>query len=308
MTAQIDGKYSGPAWRWPDGKRIAVMITFDYDAEYLRISRAASKGKTIGFTDYSRGQYGPHEGLARCLDMLDITGVRSTFFVPGIVAEKYRDTVVEIHRRGHEIASHGYMHESKRGIPLEEEIAILDQSEAILSEITGRKPVGHRGPESIIHPFTPKLLAERGYLYSSSMKDCDWAYLWECCGKQLPLVELPNDITMDDFTYYYFTFSDPAVRAMYTNREVYGNWKQEFDGLTLENNKIFVLKLHPQMIGRASRIGMVGRLINYMRDQGAWIATCEEVARYVLAQENAAANNISSTGSISYSNEGGAAK
>ena len=119
-------------------------------------------------------------------------------------------------------------------------------------DICGRRPIGHRGPESIIHPFTPELLAERGYLYSSSMKDCDWAYLWERDGQPLPLVELPCDITMDDFTYYYFTFSDPAVRSMYTNREVYGNWKQEFDGLALEGNKIFVLKLHPQMIGRAS--------------------------------------------------------
>ena len=89
---------------------------------------------------------------------------------------------------------------------------------------------------------------------------------------------------MDDFTYYYFTFSDPAVRSMYTNREVYGNWKQEFDGLALEGNKIFILKLHPQMIGRASRIGMVGELIAYMQSQGAWIATCEDVARYVLAK------------------------
>ena len=148
----------------------------------------------------------------------------------------------------------------------------------------GKRPAGHRGPESIIHPFTHELLAERGYLYSSSMKDCDWAYLWEKDQKELPLVELPNDITMDDFTYYYFTFSDPAVRCMYPNREVFGNWKHEFDGLALEGNKIFILKLHPQMIGRASRIGMVGEFIAYMQNHGAWITTCEDVARYVQKQ------------------------
>ena len=74
-----------------------------------------------------------------------------------------------------------------------------------------KRQVGHRGPESIIHPFTPELLAQRGYLYSSSMKDCDWAYLWEKDGQVLPLVELPCDITMDDFTYFYFTFSDPEM-------------------------------------------------------------------------------------------------
>ena len=284
MSYLIDGKTNGPALSWPDGKRIAVMVTFDYDAEFLRISRAESKGTSIGFTDFSRGQYGPYEGLSRCLDMLDTTGIKSTFFVPGIVAETYRDTVCQIHRRGHELACHGYMHESRRGISREEECHILDRSEAALMDITGKKPLGHRGPESIIHPFTPQLLQEREYLYSSSMKDCDWPYLWEVDGQTLPLVELPCDITMDDFTYYYFTFSDLAVRAMYTNREVFQNWKQEFDALAEEGNKLFILKLHPQMIGRASRIGMVGELVTYMQAHGAWITTCEEVARYVLDQ------------------------
>ena len=279
-----DGKTNGPAFSWPDGKRIAVMVTFDYDAEFLRISRAKSKGTTIGFTDFSRGQYGPHEGLARCLNMLDTMNIKSTFFVPGAVIETYRDTVEEIHRRGHELACHSYRHESDPELSRDEMIKILDKSEALLAEITGKKPVGHRAPESVLQDFMPELLAERGYLYSSSMKDCDWAYLWEKDQKELPLVELPNDITMDDFTYYYFTFSDPAVRCMYPNREVFGNWKQEFDGLALEGNKIFILKLHPQMIGRASRIGMVGEFIAYMQNHGAWITTCEDVARYVQKQ------------------------
>lgn len=279
-----DGKTNGPAFSWPDGKRIAVMVTFDYDAEFLRMSRAKSKGTSIGFTDFSRGQYGPHEGLARCLDMLDTMNIKSTFFVPGAVIETYRDTVEEIHRRGHELACHGYQHESSPELTREKMEEILDKSESLLFDITGKKPAGHRAPESVLQDFMPELLAKRGYLYSSSMKDCDWAYLWEKDGKELPLVELPNDITMDDFTYYYFTFSDPAVRCMYPNRKVLGNWKQEFDGLALEGNKIFILKLHPQMIGRASRIGMVGEFIAYMQNHGAWITTCEDVARYVQKQ------------------------
>lgn len=295
----VDGRTNGPGISWPGGKRVAVMLTFDFDAEYLRISRAESKGTQIGFTDFSRGQYGPHEGLARCLDILDAFGVKGTFFVPGIVAEQYEDCVRSIHARGHELACHGYAHEAKRGISREEEEARLEKCEGILKAITGKQPVGHRGPESIIHPFTPELLAARGYLYSSSMKDCDWAYLWEKPAEDrpmtadgrsgqhlLPLVELPCDITMDDFTYYYFTFSDPAVRSMYPNREVIGNWQAEFDGLAEEGDKIFVLKLHPQMIGRASRIAALGAFIGYMQRHGAWIATCEEVARYVLEQSS----------------------
>lgn len=284
MAYLLDGKTNGPDLTWPNNKRIAVMITFDYDAEFLRISRAKSKGTSIGFTDFSRGQYGPHEGLARCLDMLDRFGIKSTFFVPGIVAEKYRDTVEGIHRRGHELACHGYRHESKRGIPRDEENFILEKSEHILSQITGKPIRGHRGPESIIHPFTPELLQERGYLYSSSMKDCDWPYLWEVNGKTIPVVELPNDVMMDDFTYFFFTFSNPANRSMYTNREVFNAWKQEFDALAEEGNKIFILKLHPHMIGRGSRIRMVSDLIAHMQENGAWITTCEEVATWVLSQ------------------------
>ena len=49
MSVFTDGKTNGPGICWPDGKRIAVMVTFDFDAEFLRISRAESKGTSIGF-------------------------------------------------------------------------------------------------------------------------------------------------------------------------------------------------------------------------------------------------------------------
>ena len=100
MPYLIDGKTNGSALTWPNGKRIAVMVTFDFDAEFLRISRAKSKGKSIGFTDFSRGQYGPYEGLSRCLDILDATGIKSTFFVPGIVAERYHCLLYTSHDKG----------------------------------------------------------------------------------------------------------------------------------------------------------------------------------------------------------------
>ena len=334
---EIDGKTNGPELIWPEGRRIAVLLTFDFDAEFLRSSRAALKGKKIGFTDYSRGQYGPHEGLRRCLDLLDQHGLKATFFVPGAVIETYRECAEEIHRRGHEIACHGYMHESDPHLTPEEEIRIFEKAETLIEEITGRKPAGHRAPESMLRPFTPKLLYERGYLYSSSMKDCDWPYLWdlrmpEKCGwdaylgdgckadfqtgqtddggevpaqgraasgqgkgtpgqgsfgQRRPLVELPSDVMMDDFTYYYFTFSDPAVRAMYRPREVVDAWKAEFDALAAEGNKLFVLKLHPQMSGRLARIRALSELISYMKQNNAWFATCEEAAHYVLRQYGA---------------------
>ncbi len=283
MLCKLDGKQNGSGIQWPKSAPIAVMVTFDFDAEFLRIARAKTKGKTIGFADFSRGQYGPYEGLPRCLNVLKKHAVKSTFFVPGAVIEAYRDQVESIHAQGHEIAYHGYNHETERGISKQQETVSMQKSEELIRSITGKAPVGHRGADWITHSFTPELLRERGYLYSSTLCDCDWAYLHEQDRAIIPLVELPLDILLDDFTYYYFTYSTPAVRSMFSNSEVFANWKDEFDALCGEKDKIFVLKLHPQLIGRASRCAALDQFITYMKTRGAWITTCEEVARYVLA-------------------------
>ena len=268
-----------PDFRWPNGARIAVMLTFDFDAETLQESRFKER---ISFGDRSRGEYGPGEGLKRCLRVLDARQVKGTFFVPGVVAERYPDHVRQIAEASHEIACHGYAHETELGIPRETEAANLAKTEELLAAISGKKPIGHRAPGSIMQMYEADLLHERGYLYSSSMKNCDWAYCYERDGKKIPLVEFPADYYLDDFSFFYFTLGVPRHKTTYTVEYVREIWQDEFDGLAEEGNKIMCLKLHPQLIGRASRAKMLEELIGYMQANGAWIATCEEVARYVL--------------------------
>ena len=65
--------------------------------------------------------------------------MKSTFFVPGWTAERWPDVVAEIHRRGHEMGHHGYLHEALEGKSREEEEAILTGSSKILADITGRR-------------------------------------------------------------------------------------------------------------------------------------------------------------------------
>ena len=85
---------NGDGIKWPSGKRIAVMVTFDFDGELLRKSVIGKR--SIGFSDTSRGQYGPDEGLQRCLDMLQRQNLQTTFFVPGKMVELYPDKVAQI--------------------------------------------------------------------------------------------------------------------------------------------------------------------------------------------------------------------
>lgn len=268
----------GDGIKWPDHSKIAVMITFDFDAEYLRISRN-DKG-AVNFADISRGLYGPREGLDRCLRVLKEENIKSTFFIPGAIAERYPEKVEQIVKDGHEIGYHGYEHESDIGYPLEKEIANMEKSERILEGIYGKKIVGHRGCNNIIHPYTMSLIRSRGYKYSSVMKDRDWAYLYPAKEKEAPLVELPTEHTLDDTTYFYFTYSTPVNKSNYPAEYVCGIWKDYFNELLREEDKIMVLKLHPQMIGRAA---MLKNFIRYMKENNAWITTCEEVADYVVA-------------------------
>jgi peptidoglycan-N-acetylglucosamine deacetylase len=260
---------------WPNGKRIAVMVTFDFDAETLRWSVIGKK--KIGFSDFSRGQYGPHEGLRRCLRMLDRQNLKTTFFIPGIVAEHYPDSVKAIVAAGHELAYHGYDHDNTVGIPREQEEENMDKSGKILAQFSGRRPVGARGPLDVLQEYSIDLLKEKGYLYDSTMKDCDWPYVFDN-----GLVELPTDVAIDDFPYFYFSYADEAtINCSYLPDYVYEMWKDAYDELASEGDKVMVIKLHPQLIGRVSRVHMLEKFILYMKQSGAWITSCENVAKYV---------------------------
>lgn len=280
----FDGKSLGLGIQWPDQKRIAVMFTFDFDLMLLRKTHIEGKGQKVNFSDQDRSMYGLYAGLDRCLNMLSEQDVKATFFVPGYIAEHYEEAVRKIDQNGHEIAYHGYMHEAERGVSKETEESYMQKGEMAIEKITGKKPVGHRAPDNLLHPDAISLMQERGYLYSSNMKDCDFAYLHDPQSAH-PIVELPTDSIVDDFTYFFFSLCYPAHRVAYTNGEFIGTLKDEFDGLAEEGDKILCIKLHPQLIGRAGRIKALSELIAYMKAHGAYIATCEEVAKYVLSRE-----------------------
>ncbi len=264
---------------WPNGKRIAVMMAFDLDAETMWTTRG--DGNADHITNLSRGAYGPKQGIPRILHMLDTWNIKATFFIPGVIAEKYPDVVREISRRGHEIGFHGYLHEEFTTTTYEEEHATMLRSEKIIYDICGQKLAGHRAPGGVIHDYSLRLFLEHGYIYSSNWRDSDGPFIHEIDGKRVPLVELPKDSIFDDTAYDFYTDSAPERYELKSPREMFEIWKEEFDSLADEGRMInFVL--HPQFIGRASRVNMLSDLIGYMLSHGAWLDTNKAVAQYVL--------------------------
>ena len=69
-----------------------------------------------------------------------------------------------------------------------------------------------------------------------------------------------------------------------TPDEVFSIWKAEFDGAYAERG-LFILTMHPHVIGHRARMAMLDRLVTYMKSKpGVWFATHEQIARYVKQQ------------------------
>lgn len=111
------------------------------------------------------------EPTRKILDLLDKYEVKATFFVLGWIAEKIPSLVMEISRRGHEIASHGFSHRLNNDASLTHNDLKSDikASKKTLEEITGKEVIGYRAPSFSISDEVLDILQEVGYKYDSSL-------------------------------------------------------------------------------------------------------------------------------------------
>jgi peptidoglycan-N-acetylglucosamine deacetylase len=264
---------------WPDTERMAVVLSFDLDAESLWTARDPKNLERP--VTLSQGEYGPRCGVPRILKLLKKYNIKATFFVTGWAMEKHPDAVRSIVADGHEVGHHGYHHEWLDTVTPEQEREIMAKGIGMVKEFTGKKPVGYRSPSWEFTPQTIRLLRDNRFTYTSNMMNDDLPYLHKLDGKEIPLVELPVSWIMDDAPY--FLYSTRLVGRTITDpNHVYSIWEQEYSGF-YDEGLCFVLTMHPQIIGRPSRIAMLERLIRRMReDPGVWIAPGRDVADHWL--------------------------
>jgi peptidoglycan/xylan/chitin deacetylase (PgdA/CDA1 family) len=263
---------------WPGGKRCAVTLTFDFDAETVWLSRDPSAADRPGVL--SQGTYGARIGVPRILKLLEQVGIRATFFIPGWVAEQHPHEAKAIRDAGHEIGHHMYLHERATAADPEGERRAFAEGLRALDEVLGVQPVGFRSPGWDFTPITLELVRDAGMIYSSNLMDDEWPYIHAHPAGDV--VELPVQWQRDDAPY--FMFSPHYVnRAIASPTMVLNEWQEELLGVA-EWGGAFNLTMHPQIIGHPARLRMLRRLIDVIRGlDSAWVATCEEVARYWLA-------------------------
>ncbi|CAN3126360.1 polysaccharide deacetylase family protein [Mycobacterium sp. smrl_JER01] len=265
---------------WPAGKVAAAAFTFDVDAESAVLW--GNDGVAARMSVMSHQAYGPLVGIPRILDLLERHQIRSTFFVPGHTADRYPQAVRSIVAAGHEIAHHGYLHEQPTALTLDEEIDALERGLAALADVAGVRPVGYRAPMWDLSWRTPALLAERDFLYDSSLMDADRPYEL-AVGAQSSLIEIPIQWALDDWEQYCFLPEISGSGLIESPRKARELWQLEFDALRTAGG-CWVLTNHPFLTGRPSRAAELGELMRHVLDHDdVWTASLQEIAEHVRA-------------------------
>jgi len=143
-------------------------LTIDVE-DYFQVNAFAGK---IRFDDWSNYPLRVGDNTQRILDILDEYDIRATFFVLGWVGERLPSLTKEIHRRGHEVACHGYGHELIYVIGPERFRADIRRSKKLLEDQCGEPVNGYRAPSYSITKkslWALDILVEEGFIYDSSI-------------------------------------------------------------------------------------------------------------------------------------------
>lgn len=276
---------------WPEGVRVAVMLTFDTQGDVDAAVPGYQNGTCywddnhINYNDLSQRQYDTRRGVQRILRILKKYGIRGTFPTTGVTAEWYPGVVREIAEAGHEVAVHGYRHVPLHKLTDEGERSEISQAKKAIETVTGSAARGWRSPMYSSTTRTIRLLTELGFMYDSSFHNDDWPYLLENDGSllvevpaglddwELNLMKVPGGISMGGQAY--------AAPGAVTDTLI-----SHFDMLYEESSegpRMMQYCMHPKITGRPHRAHGLERFISHVQGhEGVWFCAMEDLAALCL--------------------------
>lgn len=268
----------------PTGKRVAVAVTPDFDAQSAWIG-----GFGLTSPSYlSRGEFGADVGLPRLLALFKKYEIKTTFFIPGHSMITYPNRLEEIMNMGHEIASHGCYHEAIRSLTPERERELMVKQLEQYKVMVGGKPRGYRSPAWDYSDITLSLIEEFGFDWDSSLMGRDFElyhprpveiHLEEpsIFGPESKILEFPVSWFLDDWPTQEFV---PGIsEGLHDHEVVFRRWKDIFDyARQQEIPAVYNLTVHPQVIGRAHMIQMLDKLLGHISSfDDVWFAPISDI-------------------------------
>lgn len=284
--------------RWPNGARVALIITFnletwdltkDTDKAYYAggppILPDVLPGRVPDFPNYTWREYGQRVGIWRLYELFDKLGAKASCTTNAVTFDRRRPMVQAVLDRGWELLAHnweqGELLTDYAGDPAKEREIVLRTLAKYEAEV-GRKAKGWLSSSLRSTLQTADILAEQGCTFYCDIMNDDQPYLLKTPSG--PIVSIPYSNEINDFTL--------LTRRNYTTDQFRDILIEELDVLYDEGattGRIMNLGLHPHVSGRAHRLRAIREFIEHAQGlPGVWWATREEIAAWYL--ENHAAH------------------
>lgn len=282
-----------PPLRWPNGARVALIITLnletwdlvkDTDKPYYAGGPAilpdVLPGNVPDFPNFTWREYGQRVGIFRLFDTFDSVGVTPGCTVNAETCLRRRPMVDAAVERGCEILAHNYEQGellSDYAMDPARERDVVLRTLDVYEQTLGRKARGWLSSSLRGTLQTADILAEYGCVFYCDLMNDDQPYLVST--PHGPIVAVPYSNEINDFTI--------ITRRGHTTDEMRDILIEELSVLHAEGEqsaRLMNVGLHPHVSGRAYRQRALREFCEYAKSLGddVWWATREEIADYYL--------------------------
>jgi len=271
------------AWRWPNGKRTAVIFNVCLEAW--------SDGKAPGISPMgnplpagvldtmaiSWAAYGVNVGIYRLLDAFANHGAKCSAMVNAIIAERAPAAVKAIADGGHEVLSHSYTMDVVPGLLKEDEQKkLIAECTDLLEKAAGKRLAGWLSPRGTSGPGFARLLSEAGYRWHGDVFDDDLPYVQRFGDRRIVAIPLGTDV--NDMQFMKFgNVPHLMLDSFNENIEVaraQGDRPAQID-----------VTVHAHIFGRPRGAYYYQKIVERAAScDDVWIATRAEIADHILAQ------------------------
>lgn len=279
--------------RWPNGKRLAVMVTINF--EFWDTVRDSPKayypggpgivggdlpGNVYDNPNYTWREYGQRVGVWRMIDVFDRAGVPATCTMNAKMGLERRAVIDAALARGWEILAHNYVQSDLLTDHMFDEARereVIRDTLQVYREVCGKPARGWLSSSLRSTPNTADILAEEGLLFFTDLLNDDQPYLIHTRSGR-PMVSVPYTSEVNDFTVF--------MRQGMDVNGAFGVFREQFDCLYEESaasGRFMNIGLHPHVIGQPFRIRALKEFLEYAKGfDDIWFATREEIATWYI--------------------------
>ncbi|MDB5037706.1 MAG: hypothetical protein JWQ35_1234 [Bacteriovoracaceae bacterium] len=266
---------------WPDGARLVISVSMQFEAGAQPSSGASSPFPTIEskYPDLPAVkwyEYGFKEGIPRMLDLFGRTGIKVTSHMVGAAVDLHPELAKEIVERGHEAAAHGQTWTPQFSMTRAEERASYEVNIQSIERATGTRPLGFNAFWLRGTPHTLEILQSLGFIYHIDDVSRDEPFLIQVSGK--PFAVVPYTLHANDIVNY--------EGRNFSTDEFEKDLKNDFDILYVESahrRRMMSVSAHDRITGRPGRAKVLENFIRYaQKHSGVRFMRKDEIARYAL--------------------------